>query len=171
MPIIVKVTIGHDRCKSNRDTTAFFNGWRQRGCMMRRVLTLMLAVSLCLPFAMAGEDAGINHTIDVEGTPIDSIVLAVSFKLSPLFKLEVPGEKSRTSAPNWRAAIPKEIFVRVLFSTKKLKILRPLRGAALRSSSAGIPFRSSDNCKICSIWGFERSLIPRRCLEFHFRHC
>ena len=43
--------------------------------MMRRVLTLMLAVSLCLPLAMAGEDAGINHTIDVEGTPIDSIVV------------------------------------------------------------------------------------------------
>ena len=42
--------------------------------MMRRLLALTLALSLCLPFAMAGEDAGINHTIDVEGTPIDSIV-------------------------------------------------------------------------------------------------
>ena len=41
---------------------------------MRRLLALTLALSLCLPFAMAGEDAGINHTIDVEGTPIDSIV-------------------------------------------------------------------------------------------------
>jgi hypothetical protein len=47
--------------------------------MMRRILTLTLALSLCLPFAMAGEDAGINRTIDIEGTPIDSIdVLDVS---------------------------------------------------------------------------------------------
>ena len=42
---------------------------------MRRLLTLMLAFSLCMPFAIAGGDAGINHTIDVEGTPIDSIVV------------------------------------------------------------------------------------------------
>jgi len=41
--------------------------------MMRRLLTLTLALSLCLPFAVAGEDAGINRTIDIEGTPIDSI--------------------------------------------------------------------------------------------------
>ena len=41
--------------------------------MMRRLLTLTLALSLCLPFAMAGEDAGTNQTIDIEGTPIDLI--------------------------------------------------------------------------------------------------
>ena len=59
---------------ANRGTTALFNEWRQRRCMIRRLLTLTLALSLCLPFAMAGEDAGINRTIDIEGTPIDSIV-------------------------------------------------------------------------------------------------
>ena len=40
--------------------------------MMRRVLVLMVTLSLCCPFAAAA-DAGVNRTIDVEGTPIDSI--------------------------------------------------------------------------------------------------
>ena len=42
---------------------------------MRRVFVLALALSLCLPFAMAGEDSGVNRTIDIGGTPIDSIVV------------------------------------------------------------------------------------------------
>ena len=41
--------------------------------MMRRLLTLTIALSLCLPFAIAGDNAGENRTIEVEGTPIDSI--------------------------------------------------------------------------------------------------
>ena len=41
--------------------------------MMRRLLALALALSLCLPFAAAAENAGENRTIDIEGTPIDSI--------------------------------------------------------------------------------------------------
>ena len=41
--------------------------------MMRRLLALTLALSLCLPFAIAGDNAGENRTIEVEGTPIDSI--------------------------------------------------------------------------------------------------
>ena len=42
--------------------------------MMRRLLTLILALSLCLPFVAAAENAGVNRTIDVEGTPVDSII-------------------------------------------------------------------------------------------------
>ena len=60
--------------ESNRSTTALFNESRQRHRMMRRLLVLIVGLSLCLPYAMAAEDAGINHTIEVEGTPIDSIV-------------------------------------------------------------------------------------------------
>ena len=41
---------------------------------MRRLLALALALSLCLPFAAAAENAGENRTIDIEGTPIDSIL-------------------------------------------------------------------------------------------------
>ncbi len=41
--------------------------------MMRRLLALTLALSLCLPFAIAGGNAGENRSIEVEGTPIDSI--------------------------------------------------------------------------------------------------
>ena len=63
----------HDMCNSNRGTTALFNEWRQRRCMMRRLFVLALALSLCLPYVMAAENAGVNHTIEVEGTPIDSI--------------------------------------------------------------------------------------------------
>jgi len=70
----VKVAIYHDILESKRDTTALFNGSRQRHRMMRRLLVLILALSLCMPYVMAAEDAGVNHTIEVEGTPIDSIV-------------------------------------------------------------------------------------------------
>jgi len=60
--------------ESKRDTTALFNESRQRHRMMRRLLVLIMTLSLCLPHVMAAEDAGVNHTIEVEGTPIDSIV-------------------------------------------------------------------------------------------------
>ena len=50
-------------------------GKAQRHSMMRRLLTLAIALSLCLPFAIAGEGAGVNRTIDVEGTPIEAIVV------------------------------------------------------------------------------------------------
>ena len=48
-------------------------GKAQRQLMMRRLLVLVLAFSLCLPFAAAAQNAGVNRTIDIEGTPIDSI--------------------------------------------------------------------------------------------------
>ena len=41
--------------------------------MMRRVLVLSVVLSMCLPFAIAADDPGVNRTIDVEGTPIVSI--------------------------------------------------------------------------------------------------
>ncbi|MDG1525384.1 MAG: hypothetical protein P8Q90_04880 [Candidatus Thalassarchaeaceae archaeon] len=40
---------------------------------MRRVCALVLALSLCLPLAIAADNPGVNRTIDVVGTPIDSI--------------------------------------------------------------------------------------------------
>ena len=57
--------------KSNHKS--IIQGKAHRQLMMRRLLTLFLAFSLCLPFAAAGENAGVNRTIDVEGTPIDKI--------------------------------------------------------------------------------------------------
>ena len=57
--------------KSNHNS--IIEGKAQRHSMMRRLLTLTIALSLCLPFAIAGDDAGVNRTIDVDGTPIDSI--------------------------------------------------------------------------------------------------
>ena len=41
--------------------------------MMRRLLALTMALSLCLPVAIAAENSGVNRTIEVDGTPIDSI--------------------------------------------------------------------------------------------------
>ncbi len=61
--------------KSNHNS--IIEGKVQRHFMMRRLLTLTIALSLCLPFAIAGDDAGVNRTIDVEETPIDSIVTPV----------------------------------------------------------------------------------------------
>ena len=43
--------------------------------MMRRMLVLGVVLSLCLPFAIAADDPGVNRTIDVEGTPIESITV------------------------------------------------------------------------------------------------
>jgi len=52
---------------------SIIQGNTPRHHMMRRLLVLTLALSLCLPFAAAGDNAGVNSTIDIEGTPIDSI--------------------------------------------------------------------------------------------------
>ena len=41
--------------------------------MMRRMLVLIVVLSMCLPFATAADDPGVNRTIEVEGTPIESI--------------------------------------------------------------------------------------------------
>ncbi|MEE2759446.1 MAG: hypothetical protein VYA86_05665 [Candidatus Thermoplasmatota archaeon] len=41
---------------------------------MRRLLVLCVVLSLCIPFAMAADDSGVNRTIDTHGTPIHSIV-------------------------------------------------------------------------------------------------
>ena len=57
--------------KSNHNS--IIEGEVQRHFMMRRLLTLTIALSLCLPFAIAGDNAGENRSIEVEGTPIDSI--------------------------------------------------------------------------------------------------
>src|SRR6185436_6635287 len=58
--------------------------------------------------------------IAVNATPIDSIVRAVSLRLSPLVRLELAGEKSTTSPPSRRAASENDVLVRVEGSTKKL---------------------------------------------------
>lgn len=43
--------------------------------MMRRSTVLCIALSLCLPFAIAANDSGTNRAIDLDGTPIDSILV------------------------------------------------------------------------------------------------
>ena len=42
---------------------------------MRRSCVLGLVLMLCLPYAAAADDPGVNRTIAVNGTPIDSIVV------------------------------------------------------------------------------------------------
>jgi hypothetical protein len=101
----------------------------------------------------------------VKATPIDSIVRAVSFRLSPFVRLEVAGEKSTTSAPSFRAASEKEVFVRVDGSTKKLKRRFPLSGSS--SFSFGSSSATDRTSRISSL---ERSRVPSRCLCFHARH-
>ena len=41
---------------------------------MRRSCVLGLVMMLCLPYAAAADDPGVNRTIDIEGTPIISIL-------------------------------------------------------------------------------------------------
>ena len=45
--------------------------------MMRCMLVLGVVLSLCLPFAIAADDPGVNRTIDVEDTPIESITVPI----------------------------------------------------------------------------------------------
>ena len=53
-----------------------FIQWELQGRhMMRRMLVLGVVLSLCLPFAIAADDPGVNRTIDVEDTPIESIAV------------------------------------------------------------------------------------------------
>src|SRR6185503_2572639 len=103
--------------------------------------------------------------IAVKATPIDSIVRAVSFRLSPLVRLELAGEKSTTSAPSRRAASANDVFVRVEGSTKKLNSRFPLRGATSFS------FVSSSATSRTREMSFgERSFVPRRWRWVHARH-
>ncbi|GIS43567.1 MAG: hypothetical protein Ct9H90mP16_06370 [Candidatus Poseidoniales archaeon] len=46
--------------------------------MMRRMLVLGVVLSLCLPFAIAADDPGVNRTIDVEDTPIEQLLFPMS---------------------------------------------------------------------------------------------
>jgi hypothetical protein len=41
--------------------------------MMRRLWVLGMAMALLMPFAAAATESGVNQSIDVEGTPIDSL--------------------------------------------------------------------------------------------------
>ena len=65
--------------------------------MMRRLLTIVVAFSLCLPFVAAADNAGENRSIDIEGTPIDSIIVpdvstdGVDFTISLVLKNESAG--------------------------------------------------------------------------------
>jgi hypothetical protein len=116
----------------------------------------------------AREEAGAPEAewrIAVKATPIDSIVRAVSFRLSPFVRLEFEGEKSTTSAPSRRAARANDVLVRVEGSTKKLKRRFPFKGAS--SFSVETPSATSRTREISSL---ERSFVPRRCGCFHARH-
>jgi hypothetical protein len=53
---------------------SIIQGKTRRPVMVRRLLVLVLTLSLCLPFAIAADNAGVNRIIDTEGTPIDSIL-------------------------------------------------------------------------------------------------
>ena len=43
--------------------------------MMRNILVLVVTLSLCLPYVAAGDNPGVNRTIEVDDTPIESIVV------------------------------------------------------------------------------------------------
>lgn len=81
--------------KSNHKS--IIQGKTQRHHMMRRLLALILALSLCIPYVVATEDSGVNHTIEVDGTPIDSIQTpevstdGVEFTISLVLSSEAAG--------------------------------------------------------------------------------
>src|SRR6185503_4982577 len=89
----------------------------------------------------------------------------VSFRLSPLVRLELAGEKSTTSAPRRRAASENEVLVRVEGSTKKLKSRFPLSGAASFSSDSSLA-----TSRTREISFGERSFVPSRWRWDHARH-
>ena len=64
--------------------------------------------------------------------PIASMFLAVSMNVSPLLRLEPPGEKSTVSAPSRRAARPKLVRVRVDGSKNRLTTTAAFEVVALR---------------------------------------
>src|SRR6185436_11237894 len=71
------------------------------GCSLVPSPALMTALSTSRERKAGAPDAPCR--IAVKATPIDSIVRAVSFRLSPLVRLDVAGEKSTVSAPRRRA--------------------------------------------------------------------
>ena len=68
----------------------------------------------------------------ITSTPMASMFLAVSMKVSPLERLLLEAEKSSVSAPSRRAARAKLVFVRVEFSKNRLQQVLPAKATTLR---------------------------------------
>src|SRR5262245_25579495 len=93
-----------------------------------------------------------------KSTPIASIVCEVSRSDSAFERLDPAGERSMTSAPRARAAMPKEVRVRVLDSAKKVRRRLPRRVAG-----GGLALYSEARERTASRSPRVKSRIPRRC--------
>src|SRR5207237_6984364 len=92
--------------------------------------------------------------------------LAVSFKVSPLLKLEVAVEILITSALNRTAASSKEVRVRVLGSTKKFTSVFPRNAGTFLISRAPTCLKASAVSRTRLISSADNSRSPSKSLRF-----
>ena len=93
------------------------------GCSWAPSPALMIDALTC--WASRCGAPGVGWRTTITSAPIASMFLAVSMNVSPLERLETLAEKSCTSAESRLAARLKLVRVRVEFSKKRLKTIRP----------------------------------------------
>ena len=95
--------------------------------------------------------------------PYEATTSTVSRRLSPLLRDEPPAEKAMVSADRRRAAVSKDMRVRVEFSKKTVATVRPRKagtfGMGRRPTSANVSVNSSNSSRS------DRDIpsIPNRC--------
>ena len=99
----------------------------------------------------------------ITSTPMASMFLAVSMKVSPLERLLLEAVKSSVSAPSRRAARAKLVRVRVEFSKNKLQQVLPARAAILRPPWSSMRRKTAALSRIRVISSAERSSRPSKC--------
>src|SRR6266566_2219277 len=95
-----------------------------------------------------------------------SKILAVSFKVSPLLRLEVAAEMLITSALNRKAASSNEVRVRVLGSTKKLTSVFPRNAGTFLISRVPTCLKASAVSRTRLISSTDNSRSPSKSLRF-----
>src|SRR5439155_10021990 len=93
-------------------------------------------------------------------------ILAVSFRVSPLLKLEVAAEILITSALNRTAASSKEVRVRVLGSTKKFTSVFPRSAGTFLISRVPTCLKASAVSRTRLISSADNSRNPSKSLRF-----
>src|SRR5271157_5122563 len=108
---------------------------------------------------------GVGCRTTITSAPIASMFLAVSMNVSPLERLEALVEKSWVSAESRLAARLKLVRVRVEFSKKRLKTMRPCSAGTFLRLRVDISANDWAVSRMAMISAADRSSSPSRCFR------
>src|SRR5271157_5440450 len=108
---------------------------------------------------------GVGWRTTITSAPIASMFLSVSMNVSPLERLEALVEKSWVSAESRLAARLKLVCVRVEFSKKRLKTMRPWSAGTFLRLRVDISANDWAVSRMAMISAADRSSSPSRCFR------